>query len=371
MTEEAAKITPSTEEKKEQPVTAQPDAKRAFCVALPVTGGKPLKLTGDNPHDFIQFLSESSISWLNFPVKDIKKDADIIATSLGFSSTLVPTLLSSYLSAYEDRDTELGVMLPAVAVKKFDVLISPILILIRKDLILTIHEENVNRLIRLSRYADAFMRKIKLTIPTQDKLTIILTRIIDENINRNFDHLREIESQGDELTRMLVDPLAPRTSIAPEIHNMKHALIEYLDTLWATLDVVNSLRHGDAEVITDSPKLLARVGILSDDVNRHIALSEHMSEVLASGLEVMQSIYNNQLQILNNRLALVVAWLTILGTAVLVPNTIATIMGSSAFDLGPDDRLWYLALLFFSTIISTWAAYWWIKKKGMLPFKVD
>ncbi|GFO97407.1 Mg2+ and Co2+ transporter [groundwater metagenome] len=371
MTEEAPRITPAMEEKKEHASVAQPDARRAFCVALPVTGGKPLKLTGDNPHEFIQFLSESSISWLNFPVKDIKKDADIIATSLGFSSTLVPTLLSSYLSAYEDRDTELGVMLPAVAVKKFDVLISPILILIRKDLILTIHEENVNRLIRLSRYADAFMRKIKPSLATQDKLTIILTRIIDENNNRNFDHLRKIEAQGDELTRMLADPLAPRASIAPEIHNMKHALISYLETLWAALDVVNSLRHGDAEVISDSPKLLARVGILSDDVNRHIALSEHMSEVLASGLEVMQSIYNNQLQILNNRLALVVAWLTIIGTAVLVPNTLATILGSSAFNLGPEDRLWYSAFLIASTVISTWAAYWWIKKKGLLPFKVD
>jgi len=371
MTEEEARITTAPEEKKEPASLIQPEVKRAFCVALPVTGGKPLKMTGDNPHDFIQFLSESSISWLNFPVKDIKKDADLIATSLGFSSTLVPTLLSSYLSAYEDRDTELGVMLPAVAVKKFDVLISPILILVRKDLILTIHDENVNRLIRLSRYGDAFMRKIKPTLATQDKLTIILTRIIDENINRNFDHLREIEAQGDELTKMLVDTTAPRASIAPEIFNMKHALISYLDSLWATLDVVNSLRHGDAELISDSPKLLARVGILSDDVNRHIALSEHMSEVLASGLEVMQSIYNNQLQILNNRLALVVAWLTILGTAVLVPNTIATVLGSSAFDLGPEDRLWYLALILMSTVSATWAAYWWINKKGMLPFKVD
>lgn len=369
MTEENAAA--AIPEKKEQSAVIQPDARRAFCVALPVTGGKPLKLTGDNPHEFIQFLSESSISWLNFPVKDIKKDADIIATALGFSSTLVPTLLSSYHSAYEDRDSELGVMLPAVAVKKFDVLISPILILVRKDLILTIHDENVNRLIRLSRYGDAFMRKIKASLVTQDKLTIILTRIIDENINRNFDHLREIEAQGDELTRMLVDTTAPRASIAPEIYNMKHALISYLDTLWATLDVVNSLRHGDAELISDSPKLLARLGILSDDVNRHIALSEHMSEVLASGLEVMQSIYNNQLQILNNRLALVVAWLTILGTAVLVPNTIATVLGSSAFDLGPEDRLPYLAGILTSTVIATWAAYWWIKKKGLLPFKVD
>ncbi len=358
-------------DKKEQPVAAQPNGKCAFCMALPIAGGKPLKMTGDNPHDFIQFLKESSISWLNFPVKDIKKDSDIIATSLGFSSTLVPTLLSSYLSAYEDRETELGVMLPAVAVKKFDVLISPILILMRKDLILTIHEENVNRLIRLSRYADAFMRKIKPSLIQEDKMTIILTRIIDENINRNFDHLREIEAQGDELSKILTDTTTPRGLIGPEIYNMKHALISYMDTLWATLDVVNSLRHGDAELISDSPKLLARVGILSDDVNRHIALSEHMSDVLASGLEVLQSIYNNQLQILNNRLALVMTWLTILGTAVLVPNTLATIFSNPAFEMGPEDKWGYSILLIVSTILATWLAYWWIKKKGLLPLKVD
>ncbi len=357
------------EEKKEScPIPQTPsDSKKAFCVALPVSGGRPLKLLGDNPHDFIPFLKDSSVAWLNFPVKDIKKDAEIIAMSLGFSSSLVPTLLSSYLSAYEDRDTEMGLMLPAVNVKKFDVLISPLLMLIRKDLIVTIHEDNVTRLVRLSRYADAFMRKIKPNLVLEDKLTIILTRLIDENINRNFDHLRQIEAQGDELSKILMDPLMPRGMIAPEIHNMKHALISYMDTLWATLDVVNSLRHGDAELMTDSPKLLARMGILSDDVNRHIALSEHMSDVLASGLEVLQSIYNNQLQLLNNRMALVMTWLTILGTAVLVPNTIATVFGNSAFDMGPQDRGWYLLLIFSSTIIATWGSYLFFKKKGLMP----
>lgn len=373
MIEETSGITIIAEEKKEQNAAAlsQSNGKRAFCVALPVSGGKPLKLTGDNPHEFIPFLKESSIAWLNFPVEDIKKDADIVAMSLGFSSSLVPTLLSSYLSAYEDRDTEMGLMLPAVMVKKFDVLISPVLILIRKDLIVTIHAENVNRLIRLSRYADAFMRKIKPNLTQEDKLSIILTRIIDENNNLNFEHLRELEAQGDELSKNLLDPMASRGLIAPEIYNMKHALISYLDTLWATLDVINSLRHGDAELITDNPKLLARIGILSDDVNRHISLSEHMSEVLASGLEVLQSIYNNQLQILNNRLAFVMTWLTILGTAVLVPNTLATILSNPAFALGPEDRVWYSVLLFVSTILATWAAYWWVKKKSLLPIKVD
>ncbi len=371
MTEETTGIT--IEQKKEPTAVTLPQSNGicAFCVALPVSGGKPLKLTGDNPHDFLQFLKDSSVAWLNFPVKDIKKDAEIIAMSLGFSSTLVPTLFSGYHSAYEDRDTELGLMLPAVAVKKFDVLISPILILIRKDLILTMHENNVNRLVRLSRYADAFMRKIKPTLINEDKITIILTRIIDENINRNFDHLREIEAQGDELSKILTDTMTPRGLIGPEIYNMKHALISYMDTLWATLDVVNSLRHGDAELISDSPKLLARLGILSDDVNRHIALSEHMSDVLASGLEVLQSIYNNQLQILNNRLALVMTWLTILGTAVLVPNTLATVFSNPAYEMGPKDKVGYTIMLIAATIFSTWIAYWWIKKKGLLPFKVD
>ena len=352
-------------------ISASTTDRRAFCMSLQTSGGKPLKLVGDSPHDFMPLLRDSSMAWLNFPVKDIKKDSDTIATFLGFNSSLVPNVLSNYLSAYQDYDTEMGLMLPAVTVKKFDVTVNPILILIRKDLIVTIHDENVNRLIRLTRYADAFMRKIKPSLIQEDKITIILTRIIDENINMNFEHLREIETQGDELSKILMDLETPRAKIAPEIYNMKHALICYMNALWATLDVVNSLRHGDAELITDNPKLLARVGILSDDVNRHIALSEHMSDVLASGLEVLQTIYNNQLQTLNNRLALVMTWLTILGTAVLVPNTLATVFSNSAFSMGPEDRVWYILFLIIMTIISTWVSYWWIKKKGLFPFRID
>ena len=344
---------------------------KIFCIALPVAGGRPLRLVGNSPQDFIPLLKDSSVAWLNFPVKDLKKDAELIAISLGFSTSLVPSIISNYLSAYEDRDTEMGLMLPAVVVKKFDVIISPILILIRKDLIVTIHGDDMDRLVRLSRYADAFMRKIKYNLVQKDKLSIILTRIIDENNDKNFEHLRRLEAQGDDLSKNLLDPLTPRGVIAPDIYNMKHALISYLDALWATLDVINCLRHGDAELVTDNQKLLGRIGILSDDINRHISLSEHMSEVLASGLEVLQSIYNNQLQILNNRLAFVMTWLTILGTAVLVPNTLATVMGNAAFNMGPGDRLWYISLLIISTIISTWIAYWWVKKKGLLPTNVE
>jgi magnesium transporter len=96
-----------------------------------------------------------------------------------------------------------------------------------------------------------------------------------------------------------------------------------------------------------------------------------MSEVLASGLEVMQTIYNNQLQALNNRLALVMTYLTIVGTAVLVPNTLATIFGNSAFEMGPKDIPWYAALLVISTVVATALTYFWVKKQGWIPKRMD
>ena len=141
-------------------------------------------------------------------------------------------------------------------------------------------------------------------------------------------------------------------------------------TLWASWDVINSLRYGDAEIITDNSKLLQRIGILGDDINRQIALSEHMSEVLASGLEVLQTIYNNQLQVLNNRLAFLATWLAILGTAVLVPNTIATIFGIAS--IGEKlDPYWAFFWIILSTIIATVAMYLVLQQKKWLPPKME
>ena len=153
------------------------------------------------------------------------------------------------------------------------------------------------------------------------------------------------------------------------IYEMKHALITYLNTLWRTLDVLNNLRYGDADVISDNPKVLAKVNLLVVDVTQQISLSEHMSEVLASGLEVLQSIYNNQLQVLNNRMALAMTWLTILGTAVLVPNTLATIGGLVTME-GPM-LVWFLLMIAISTVAATALAWWWVSNKVYLPTRAD
>jgi len=47
---------------------------------------------------------------------------------------------------------------------------------------------------------------------------------------------------------------------------------------------------------------------------------------------------------------MIMTYFTILGTAVLVPNTLATVFGNSAFNMGHQDIGWYTALLVMSTI---------------------
>jgi magnesium transporter len=342
--------------------------KSAFYVSLSKEG-ITIKAESDNVSEIVGHVKEDALEWMDFTVENINEDSFVIATSLKFSLQLVASVISDRYSSYEDLDSELGLKVPAVQVERFDVKVYPLLIFIRKNLIVTPKE--VLRLQKIYRYADIFMKKIRQDLPWMDKLTILLTRIIDENNQKNFNGLRIIEEEGDYLGKFLVDPKSSREKIGQDIYTMKHALITYLNTLWASWDVINSLRYGDAETITDNQKLLQRVGILGDDISRQISLAEHMSEVLASGLEVLQSIYNNQLQILNNRLALMVGYLTIIGTALLVPNTIATIAGNQMFPFSQMDIPAYLSLLIGSTIIATIVSWWAVKKYGLLPKRPD
>ena len=338
---------------------------RAICVALP-PGGKPIKIQGDSPLEFLPTLQNSTFAWINFAVKDLEKEGTEISAKLGFSDTLVPSLMKGYYSNYEDRDIELGLMVPAVKISGLEVKSYNLIILIRRNLILSMHNIEVTRVVQLSRYADNYLRKLPENMPIEDKLTNMLVRILDENNTRNFEQLREIEEQADWMSKKLADPATPREKMGAQLYEMKHSLISYLNTLWRTLDVLNSLRYGDADAITDNNKVLMKITLLADDVNRQISTAEHTSDVLASGLEVLQSLYNNQLQTLNNRMTLAVAWLTILGTALLVPNTIATFIGSVQ-GLSFNIMLWYTVVTVLATINATVLAWWWVQKKVIMP----
>jgi len=343
--------------------------KSGICVALQ-KDKTIIRVEGNNPADFASILRESEIAWINFTIDDIRADGSAIAKALGFSEDMIPTLLSSYQHNYEDRDSELGLKIPAVSVENLDVTVYPLIILLRKGLILSLHEAGITRLARFARYSQTAMRKLAAHELWEDKLTILLWRIIDESHSRNFEYLMQIEGQADHLVKELMDPTTPRERVGPHIYKMKHALVLYLDALWMSFDLINNLRYGDAETLSDDPILLDRISALAYDVTNQISLSEHMSEVLASGLEVMQSIYNNQLQILNNKLALLMAWLTVLGTAVLVPNTLATIFGLSVISDNVDGGILMLILI-VSTIVSVIGSYWFVQKRKLVPKHVE
>jgi len=345
-------------------------AKRFFYVAQS-RDGSIRQGYADTAKQFRGSIQASALSWLDYTVDDLEGEAERIAEHYGFSKPLLRGLLDKRHTGYEDFDAELGLRVPAISVEGMGVVVNPIYILINKSMIITIHSHRLQRFIRFRRYADAFMRKVPKKGQQADKITLLLIRLLDENNSRNFDHLREIEEQGDNLAKWMMDPETPRTKLGPEIYKMKHALIVYLSALWVTLDVINNLRYGDATLITDDDGILDRIELLSSDLNRQIGLSEHMSEVLASGLEVLQSIYNNQLQVLNNRMAYGITYLTIIGTAVLVPNTIATVLSNPAFNMTGKDEVWYLSLIFGSTIISTLLAYWWVRSQKWFPKNLD
>jgi magnesium transporter len=345
--------------------------RRWFCVSL-YSSGKTFKQDAESPMPFLEIINRSVVAWVDYITDDPIRDIPLVAAQMGFSESFITSLSGDTPLNYQDFDTEMWMRIPSIQIRGNDVKAYPLLMLIRKNFVFTMHVSLVDkRFIRLRRYSDTILKKIPLDGLPEDKLTILVTRIIDANDDSNFRHLRVIEERGDDLNQDLMSAETDRTQLAPKIYEMKHALITYMNALWESVDVLHALRYGDAELISNDEKLLDMLSVMTDEVKSQIGLAEHMSEVLASGLEVMQSIYNNQLQILNNRFSLVITYLTVIGTAVLVPNTIATIMGNSAFNMGPEDIWWYITLLVVSTAVATYLMWLWMKRRGYLPKKPE
>jgi len=348
--------------------------KRWFCVGLD-SAGKTFKKEAESPTSFLGTVKDSVITWVDYITDDVAKDLPQVAAQMGFSEVFVSFLCSGSQLNYQDFDTEMFMRLPSIQIRGNDVKAYPFMILIKNNIVFTIHVRLVDkRFIRLRRYSETILKRVPLEADLKDKLTILLARIIDANNDSNFRHLRLIEEFGDELNKDLMDPHTDKVQLGPKIYEMKHALIIYMDALWESVDVLHAIRYGDAELLSDQDNVLNQVSIMVDQVKSQLGLSEHMSEVLASGIEATQAIYNNQLTIannqltiLNNRFAQLATYLAIIGTAVLIPNTIATILGNSVWTYGPEGLWWYLLLMAGATGGGSFAMWYWIHKRGLLP----
>jgi magnesium transporter len=395
---------------------------RGFCAIL--TGKGAQSSYSAKIDDFSPLIDHATIAWIDFIIEDFEKEATESATKVGFSDQLIKRLLLDIRGNYEDLDTEVGLLLPAIHVEGFDINMEPLLILLRGNLLLTIHTRKRSRFYQMRRYAEAYLKKLPKKMKTTDMLTLLLIRIIDENNSWNFKQLQEMDERSDDLTMDLKDNNIVQPHVGDQVYQMKHALLKYLSALWGTADTLSSLRYGDADLISDTPLILDRVASLQNEVHQQLSLAEHLSDVLASGLESLKSIYNNQLQdrnnqlqdlnnnlqtrnnllqeknnqlqdfnnalseknntlseknntlseknnqltATNNRITLLGAFLAILGAGFVVPNTIATVFSqTNIFTFSPRDMPWYIALILTSTVITLAIVYWWVKRIGLLP----
>jgi magnesium transporter len=340
-----------------------------------------MRQEAESPTNFIEILNHSSITWVDYITDDPVKDLPLVAAQMGFSEGLISSLSCRDQLNYSDFDNEMWLTFPAIQIRGSDVKPYSMVVLIRKNLVFTFHARLVDkRFLRLRRYSETILRKIPIDIQPEDKLTILLSRILDANNDSNFRHLRIIEEFGDELNRDLMDRDVDKSTLGPTIYQMKHALIIYLNSLWESVDVLQAIRFGDAELLTDDPKLVNLFTAMVEQVKSQIGLSEHMSEVLASGIEATQAIYNNQLTIANNQLTIsnnrltirnnnlskLVAYLTIVGTAILIPNTIATVLGNSVWTIGPEFLGPYLMLMIVATVLGSLLMWLWVKRAGLI-----
>jgi magnesium transporter len=223
--------------------------KQWYCSALQ-SDGQTSFANAESADGFKDILEKSTIAWVDFRTDEYQTDVKYAANQLGFTDALISSFSTGPRNLYEDLTTELGIKLPSIQIKLDEdpiVFEHTTLVLMREGLILTIHPVEVDRRYsRLRRYFVPVLRKIATAKTRQDKLALLLMRIIETNNDRNFEHLREIEGHGDTLNKNLMDPKTPRNLLGPQIYNMKHGLIIYLDALWGSIDVIRDLRYGDA-----------------------------------------------------------------------------------------------------------------------------
>jgi hypothetical protein len=188
-----------------------------FCVAL-LPSGKIIRKNSESVEVVREILGTAAIAWVDYVARDYDKEMPMVAGQMGFTPQLISDLTEESRSTYRDYETEVGMKVPSVQVTNFEIVPNPLMILLMKNLVFTIHPSNIDRrFIRLRRYSDTVLKKIPLEANAEDKVTMLLMRIIDENNGWNSEHLREIEEGGDKLNESMIDPNVPRSTLATNL----------------------------------------------------------------------------------------------------------------------------------------------------------
>ncbi len=315
--------------------------------------GTPFKNPSVGLDEVAQVITVGNLVWIECVVDSITEETQKILEKLGV--TMDPSvLLSGYVSSYEDRGETLGLMIPFVVPGNNTTQTAPLLIFVKKDFVLTIHDDYGGKITRLYNYAPTLLRKLPKD-PEQwaDRQTLLLARIIDEISEANFSILRLIVERAEQFEIDLAGSRQVTRDISRELSNMKTALLTFLNAIWATYDTVHNLKYGDADMVSDDETILAKFEVILGRLDRQIQMSENVMQMVATGANVIQTEVTNKVTIL-------IIWWTVAGTAELVPNTIATVFG-----LYPayETRFWpILGTIIASAGLASAVAYFYIRR---------
>jgi len=320
--------------------------------------GVPFKKESVQLDEAAKTVSISTLTWIECVVDDIVKESPKILEKLGITMNS-STLLSGYLTEYEDAGDTLGIMVPFIFTGESRTQTSPCLIFVKKDLILTIHDDYGGKITKLYNYSNSLMRKLPQTRESwAERQTMLLFRLLDEVSETNFSSLRIIVERAEQIEIDLAGSRQIKRDLSIELSNMKRSLLSFLNAVWATHDIVRNLKYGDPDMLSDDDDILEKFEVILATLDRQIQMAENVMEVISTGITVIQTESSNQLTKL-------IVWLTVAATAVLVPNTVATILGIPGLEI---SYTWVVPVLIIATIISSVITYRWTKQYRVLPF---
>jgi len=121
--------------------------------------GVPFKKESIPLEDAAKTISTENLTWIECVVDDIVNETPKILQKLEIN--MDPSLLlSGYVTAYEDAGDTLGIMLPFIVTGDSRTQTSPVLIFVKKDLIVTIHDDYGGKITKLYNYSNTLMRKL-------------------------------------------------------------------------------------------------------------------------------------------------------------------------------------------------------------------
>jgi len=324
--------------------------------AISVAGleeGTPFKKPAVPLEELSAIVSTEHLTWIECVVDNIIEEAPKILEKCNIAMD-ASLLLSGYVSSYEDRGDTLGLMIPFVVPGNNKALTAPILIIIKKDLIVTIHDDYGGKITRLYNYAPTLLRKLpKDADQWSDRQTILLARIIDEISEANFSILRLIVERAEQFEIDIAGSRQITRDISFELSDMKTSLLTFLNAIWASYDTVHNLKYGDAEMISDDELILGKFEVILGRLDRQIQMAENVMQMVATGVNVVQAEVTNKVTIF-------IIWWTVAGTAALVPNTLATVFG-----LYPNHENLFGPIsggLIVSAVLSSAIAYYYVRK---------